>query len=153
MAGLRYPHRARPWRAEAPIEEEVRALALKDGRYSPEAFRFLFESLSVAVRLAGREGAEGPARHVTGQEVLAGLRVHAGELFGPLGKAVWNSWGVQETLDWGRIVFLLVEHKLLSRQESDTLEDFRAGFDFETELVRAYRVPVGEALGGSEDGA
>lgn len=107
----------------------------------------------MAVKLAGRDAAEGQARHVTGQEVLAGLRVHARELFGPLGKAVWNSWGVHETLDWGRIVFLLVDNKLLSRQESDTLEDFRDGFDFEQELVRAYRVPVGEDLGGSEEGA
>jgi len=111
----------------------------------------LFESLSVAVKLAGRDGAEGTARHVTGQEVLAGLRAHAIELFGPLARAVWSSWGVRETLDWGQIVFLLVDNKLLSRQESDTIEDFRGGFDFEQELVRDYRVPVGEDLGGPEE--
>ncbi|MEQ1893357.1 MAG: Minf_1886 family protein [Planctomycetota bacterium] len=126
-------------------------MALKDGRYSPEAFRFLFEALPVAVRIAGRANAEASERHVTGQEVLAGLRVHALETFGPLGKAVWGSWGVRETLDWGRIVFLLVENGHLKRQESDTIEDFRAGFDFEEELVRAYRVPLGESIGEAED--
>lgn len=107
----------------------------------------------MAVKLAGREGAKGLERHVTGQEVLSGLREHARELFGPLAKAVWNSWGVRDTLDWGRIVFLLVENNLLSRQESDSLEDFRDGFDFEQEFVRAYRVPVGGDLGTPEDGA
>lgn len=103
------------------------------------------------MRIAGRANAEASERHVTGQEVLAGLRVHALETFGPLGKAVWGSWGVRETLDWGRIVFLLVENGHLKRQESDTIEDFRAGFDFEEELVRAYRVPLGESIGEAED--
>lgn len=136
--------------AEVVIEEEIRALALKDGRYSPEAFRFLFEALPVAVQLAGRSSAEPSERHVTGQEVLEGLRVHALALFGPLGKAVWNSWGVRSTLDWGEIVFLLVENGHLRRQESDTIDDFRAGYDLEEALVRAYRLPRAEGLAGEE---
>lgn len=132
------------------IEEQIRLLALKDGRYSPEAFRFLFDALPHAVRLAGRETAEGAARHVTGQEVVAGLRFLAAQLFGPLAAAVWRSWGVTSTLDWGQIVFLLVDNGLLNRQESDTLEDFRAGFDFDEVFVRQYRVPLAEASTGDE---
>jgi uncharacterized repeat protein (TIGR04138 family) len=127
-------------------------LALKDGRYSPEAFRFLFEALPHAVRLAGKEKAEGTEKHVTGQEVLSGMRTYAGQLFGPLAAAVWRSWGVNETLDWGRIVFLLVENGLLNRQESDTIEDFKNGFDFDEVFVRQYRVPLPEAAGGGEEG-
>jgi uncharacterized repeat protein (TIGR04138 family) len=133
------------------IEEQIRMLALKDGRYSPEAFRFLFEALSPALRLAGKEKAEGAAKHMTGQEVVAGLRAQALQTFGPLAAAVWRSWGVESTLDWGQIVFLLVENGLLNRQESDTLEDFRAGFDFDEVFVRQYRVQLAETAGG-EDG-
>ena len=118
--------------------DPVRELAKSDGRYSPEAFRFLFESLEVAIRLAGKEGAEGPARHVTGQEVLAGMREHALASFGPLAAQVWRSWGVRECLDWGRIVFLLVEAGLLNRQDTDTIDDFQDGFDFDEAFVRAY---------------
>jgi uncharacterized repeat protein (TIGR04138 family) len=125
-------------------------LALKDGRYSPEAFRFLFEALPHAVRLAGKEKAEGTERHVTGQEVLAGMRAHAGQIFGPLAAAVWRSWGVRETLDWGRIVFLLVDNGLLNRQESDTIDDFRAGFDFDEVFVRQYEVNLPDASKGEE---
>ncbi len=123
-------------------------LALKDGRYSYEAFRFLFESLPHAMKLAGKEEAEGTARHVTGQEVLEGMRAYAAQLFGPLAASVWRSWGVRETLDWGRIVFLLVDNGLLNRQESDSVEDFRAGFDFEEVFVRQYRVPLPDPAGG-----
>jgi uncharacterized repeat protein (TIGR04138 family) len=121
------------------VSDPLRKLALKDGRYAPEAFQFLYESLDQAVRLAGREQAEGAERHVSGQELLAGLRARALELFGPLGAHVWRSWGVRDTLDWGRIVFLLVDEGLLNRQESDTLEDFRGGFDFDQAFERAYR--------------
>lgn len=117
----------------------LRKLALKDGRYAPEAFHFLYESLDHAVKLAGRENEEGTARHVTGQELLAGMRQNAIEQFGPLAGAVWRAWGIRDTLDWGRIVFLLVEEGMLNRQDTDSIEDFRAGFDFDSAFVTSYR--------------
>jgi uncharacterized repeat protein (TIGR04138 family) len=132
------------------MEEQIRMLALRDGRYSPEAFRFLFESLPIAMRLAGKEEAQGNQRHVTGQEVLNGMRAHAAEVFGPLAAAVWRAWGVHESLDWGRIVFLLVEAGLLNRQETDTIEDFRPGFDFDEAFVRHYRVVLPAESAGAE---
>ncbi|MCZ6596966.1 MAG: hypothetical protein O7B99_04950 [Planctomycetota bacterium] len=130
------------------MTDPVRELALKDGRYSPEAFRFLFESLEYAIRLAGKEREQGAERHVTGQEVLQGMREFARNTFGPLAAQVWRSWGVHEAMDWGRIVFLLVEGGLLNRQDSDTIEDFRQGFDFEEVFVQQYVPPLpGDDLG------
>ena len=135
--------------------EDARTVALRDGRYSPEAFRFLYESLHYAVRLAGKEEAEGTERHVTGQEVLAGMRFYARQLFGPLAAQVWRSWGVRQALDWGNIVFLLVEAGLLNRQESDTIEDFRDDFDFDEAFVQGYRpeLPDDSADPGETGGA
>ena len=121
------------------MSDPLRKLALKDGRYAPEAFTFLYESLDHAVRLAGRENAQGPERHVSGQELLAGMRVYAIELFGPLAGEVWRRWGVRDTLDWGRIVFLLVDAGLLNRQEEDQIEDFKDGFDFDDAFVKKYK--------------
>jgi uncharacterized repeat protein (TIGR04138 family) len=121
------------------LNESLRKLALKDGRYSPEAFQFLFDSLEQAVKLSGRESAEGADRHVSGQELLAGLRHSASEAFGPLAAEVWRAWGIRESLDWGRIVFLLVDAELLNRQENDSIEDFRNGFDFDAAFVDAYQ--------------
>lgn len=124
------------------MSDPLRKLALKDGRYSPEAFTFLYESLDHAVRLAGREGAEGLDRHVSGQELLAGMRQHAVQIFGPLAGEVWRRWGVKESLDWGRVVFLLVEAGMLNRQEEDSLEDFKQGFDFDQAFVKGYKVAL-----------
>jgi uncharacterized repeat protein (TIGR04138 family) len=123
---------------------------VSDGRYSPEAFYFLFEALDVAVQLAGKAGLQGPARHVTGQEVLKGLRAHALTQFGPLASNVWKSWGVRESMDWGRIVFLLVEREMLKRQEDDSIEEFRQGFDFERSFASDYRERLSELLAARE---
>jgi uncharacterized repeat protein (TIGR04138 family) len=127
--------------------DPLRRLALADGRYAPEAFEFLMQSLEYAVRLAGKEAAEGVERHVTGQEVLTGMRAHAKEAFGPLAAYVWRSWGIRESMDWGRIVFLLVENNILKRQDGDKLEDFDQPFDFEREFVDGYKVPMPGARG------
>lgn len=124
------------------MKDPLRKLALKDGRYAPEAFQFLYDSLDHAVRLAGREQAEGSDRHVTGQELLAGMRSYALTVFGPLAASVWRAWGIRDTLDWGRIVFLLVDEGLLNRQESDSIEDFRGGFDFDQAFVASYEPSI-----------
>jgi uncharacterized repeat protein (TIGR04138 family) len=122
---------------EDPIET-LRPLANRDGRYAPEAFAFLFNALPTAVEVAGKEAAKGTERHVSGQQLLEGMRRFALGQFGPLAGQVWRAWGVQQTLDWGRIVFILVEANLLNRQESDTVEDFREGFDFDEAFVKDY---------------
>lgn len=124
--------------------KEIHELSMRDGRYSPEAFRFLLESLDTAIQLAGKADAEGKDRHVTGPEVLDGMVVKARSLFGPLAAAVWRSWGIHAPLDWGRVVFLLVEAELLNRQDSDTLEDFRIEMDFDAAFVDSYEPTVPE---------
>jgi uncharacterized repeat protein (TIGR04138 family) len=128
------------------LPDEIHALAIQDGRYAPEAFRFLFEALEHAVQHTGREQSEGTARHVSGREVLDSLRRLALETFGPLGAEVWRRWGIRSTLDWGRVVFLLVDAGLLRRQDSDTLEDFRDGYDLDTELAAAYQPQIPASL-------
>ena len=110
----------------------------KEGHYSPEAFRFLFESLEHALVISGKVQAEGAERHITGQELLNGMRVYARHIFGPLASQTWKSWGIRSSLDWGRIVFLLVDAGMLNRQETDKLEDFDQPFDFEKYFVEEY---------------
>ena len=128
------------------MRDPLREVWKRDRRYSLEAYRFLFDSLEHAVRLTGRDGQEGVGRHVTGQELLEGMRVHALSQFGPLAAAVWRSWGVNETLDWGRIVFRLIDAQLINRQEEDTIDDFRDGFDLDEAFVNRYRPVLPEEI-------
>ncbi len=125
------------------VEDTFRKLA-RDGHYSHEAFRFLFEALEHALVVSGKEEAEGPERHITGNELLEGMRQYASRIFGPLAAQTWRSWGINGSMDWGRIVFLLVEAGMLNRQESDTIEDFADDFDFDEFFVQGYRPKLDE---------
>jgi len=49
---------------------------------------------------------------------------------------------VHKTIDWGRIVFMLVDAGMLNRQESATVEDFADGFDYEQAFVEDYHLEL-----------
>ena len=114
------------------VYEQVEAIVDRDPRYRPEAYHFVMLAVSYTM---GR--LETP-RHITGQELLAGIREYALEQFGPMVKTVFEHWGVRETVDFGHIVFNLVGEGLLGKTETDRLEDFRNGYDFETAFVKEY---------------
>ena len=63
--------------------------------------------------------------------------------FGVMAGDVFNAWGVRETLDFGRIVFHLVEAGLLRKREEDSLTDFIDKFDFQD----AFALKVREGRG------
>ncbi len=116
------------------MADKLQELAERDGRYSIEAYLFVYESLSVAQRLFGRE------RHVSGKELLEGIKVLGRERYGRLARSVFASWGVKATDDFGQIVFNLVNAELMSRTDEDKIEDFHAVYDFEEEFVRGYHI-------------
>jgi uncharacterized repeat protein (TIGR04138 family) len=86
-------------------------------------------------------------RHVSGQELLAGIREFALAEFGPMAKTVLNSWGITRTEDFGEIVFNMVEIGLLGRTDKDSREDFANGYDFE-EAFRKPFLPSGKPCSG-----
>lgn len=115
------------------IYSKIEAISDASGRFRPQAFLFVFRCLEHCRRELERQG------HVTGRELVAAARDVALAEFGPMAKTVLNDWGIRATEDIGTIVFLMCDESLLSRTEEDTLDDFRDGFDFETEFVRNYR--------------
>jgi uncharacterized repeat protein (TIGR04138 family) len=114
------------------LEEVVR----KDPRYPRDAYLFLREALDYTQKAATRNGRD-PVRHVTGQELLDGLRAYALELFGPMALTVLHDWGVRTCADFGELVFNLVEASLLAKTPTDSRDDFRGGYDFDD----AFRKP------------
>lgn len=69
--------------------------------------------------------------HVSGRQLCLGLRSLAIEKWGRLAGLVLRRWGVTETLDFGRIVFDMVQAGVLRTSEEDSLEDFRDVFAFD----------------------
>lgn len=101
----------------------------KDLRYARDAYHFIRESLDVTQKLIGKEN-KGKVRHVTGQELLSGIRQHALTQFGPMTVTVFSEWGVRDCKDFGEMVFNMVESGLLAKTEKDSRDDFQAGYDF-----------------------
>ncbi len=110
---------------EVGLSGRIEAVAVAGGRYRPEAYHFVWEALG---RTLARH-ARGP--HVSGAELLEGIRDLAHERFGPMAKAVLNAWGVCATIDFGHIVFDLVNAELLRKTPEDSLADFENRFDFQ----------------------
>lgn len=113
----------------APVErdptEALREILHRDPRYSGRAYEFMFEALEHTIRRIGYR------RHVTGQELLEGIRDLAQRQFGGLARLVFHTWGIRTTDDFGNIVFNLVHAGLMGKTEQDSVEDFHDLFDFD----------------------
>jgi len=77
-------------------------------------------------------------RHITGRELVEGVRVLAVEKFGPMARTVLEHWGIHETGDVGDAVFALVEVGVLIKQDDDSRADFEGVFDFDEAFRSQY---------------
>lgn len=116
------------------VDEIVRT----DGRYNRETYYFVREGLDYTVKLLKHEQRRGP-RHVSGQELLHGLRRYALDQFGPMAKTVLDHWGVRRCEDFGAIVFRLVDKGVLGKTDQDRPEDFSGGYDFDEAFVKPFQ--------------
>ena len=122
--------------------EALGQILKEDSRYDVHCYHFIKESLDFTIKDFAKPP-EGPGRHVSGAELLEGIRKFALQEFGPLARTVLSHWGIHETQDFGHVVFNLVEKGLLGKTEDDNLEDFADGYDFD-EAFRTPFLPVVE---------
>ena len=118
------------------FEEALRKIRQEDLRYDPEAYRFVREALDFTIKLLKKPGG-GPKRHVSGGELLEGMRQYALQEYGPMAKTVLAAWGVRCGEDFGALVFNLVNAGVLGKTDEDRPEDFAGGYDFD----QAFRAP------------
>jgi len=112
-------------------------LTRRDPRYRPEAYHFMFEALDFTLSTRGAS-----KRHVSGPEIMEGVRRLALEQFGFLARPVFRHWGVTRTDDFGEIVFNLIAADLLQKTADDRKEDFFGLFDFETAFDEAFELTL-----------
>jgi uncharacterized repeat protein (TIGR04138 family) len=120
------------------FDEVLQRIVGQDSRYDREAYLFLREALDHTQRQAAAGKVPEP-RHITGKELLDGLRTYATGQFGPMAKTVLNEWGIQSCQDFGEIVFNMVDQGLLSKTENDTREDFKNGYEFDEAFCKPFR--------------
>ena len=104
----------------------------RNPRFHRRAYIFLIDALHGVI--AGMD----ERRHISGQELVEGVRGLAMQRFGPLARTVLEYWGINTTDDLGEIVFALVDIGVLVKQEQDRPEDFQDLFDFEEVFEHNY---------------
>lgn len=117
---------------EQNLEDKLEEIAILDGRYSTRAYKFIFDSLDFILYRLGKTHKPLGDRHISVEQLLAGIRDYALEHFGSLSRIVFEDWGIYNTADIGEIVFNLVDGGLLNKQECDMKEDFIDAFSFQT---------------------
>jgi uncharacterized repeat protein (TIGR04138 family) len=111
------------------------------GRYPIDAFFFVQRGLSYTVeKIHGPITDPSADRHITGPQLCQGLRELALAQWGMLARTVLKRWNINSTMDFGRIVFALVENGFLQKTDQDDIEGFRDVYDFATAFDEHYRI-------------
>jgi uncharacterized repeat protein (TIGR04138 family) len=118
------------------FDEVLDQILQKDKRFHRDAYVFVTQAVEFTQKAISKAN-KGRIRHVTGQELLAGIKTYALDRYGPMAITLFDEWGVKRCEDFGEIVFNLVDHGLLKKTETDSRADFQGGYDF----YEAFRKP------------
>jgi uncharacterized repeat protein (TIGR04138 family) len=121
---------------EVTFEEALERIRAKDPRYARDAYVFVREALDHTQKTIGKDN-RGRPRHVTGQELLEGIREYALSQFGPMALTMLEEWGIHACGDFGDIVFNMINVDWLAKTKDDSRADFDGGYDF----YEAFRKP------------
>jgi uncharacterized repeat protein (TIGR04138 family) len=117
--------------------EALDSIVATDQRYQREAYIFLRDALDFTTKQ--HKKAKGTTvRHVSGPELLEGVRQYALKEFGPMVVTVFDTWGIRSCEDIGHMVFNLIGAGIFGKTDEDSIEDFKAVFDFQEAFVKPY---------------
>lgn len=115
------------------LDTIIEEIAVKDSRYKEDAYEFVMEALSYTQKRSKT------SRHVSGEQLLKGIKDLLLKKYGPMTMTVLNHWGIRTTEDFGNLVFNLVNNHVLSKTEEDDIELFKNFYDFEEVFENGYR--------------
>ncbi|MCH2144407.1 MAG: hypothetical protein MK082_04585 [Phycisphaerales bacterium] len=111
---------------------------LESTPYPAEAYEFVQGGLTYTQERIYEQESQLAAeeRHIRGQEFCLGLRDLAIDRWGLMAPAVLRNWNIHRTLDFGRIVFAMIDAGLMSKTDEDSLDDFRGVYEFDEAFSR-----------------
>jgi uncharacterized repeat protein (TIGR04138 family) len=113
------------------------SVVTNDPRYQRDGYIFLRDALDFTTKQQKKvKGIS--VRHVTGPELLDGIRRYALKEFGPMVMTVFDSWGIRSCEDIGNMVFNLIRAGVFGKTEEDSIEDFKNVYDFEEAFMRPF---------------
>lgn len=123
-----------PTRDFSEVIDEIMA---EDPRYGKNAYYFVRKALDFTVQLHTQK-AKRTVGHISGAQLMEGFRSYTLEQFGPMANTVLDNWGVRDTQDVGNIVFNLVAHDILGKNEKDSIEDFKDLYSFKDAFEKPF---------------
>ncbi len=118
----------------------ISTICTQDSRYYPEAYGFVMEALSFSQKKFRK------SKHISGEELLTGIKALLLKKFGPMTLPVLKHWGIKATDDFGNIVYNLVENKVLAKDTQDHYDSFKNVYDFEEVFNKGYRKQLARRL-------
>ena len=120
------------------FNEVVDLILQDDARFTKGVYYFMREALDHTLNDLKRRKKIRKTNHVSGQQLLEGIREYALEQYGPMTMTLLEQWGVNTCSDFGEIVFNLVEYGVFGKTENDQKQDFSKGYDFRMAFVQPY---------------
>jgi len=114
--------------SESDELKSLEELAREIGKYPVDAFNFVREGLKFTVNKIHQNTQE--ETHITGQDLCWGLRDYALNRWGLLAPVVLHNWNISSTMDFGTIVFAMVDAGWMAKRDNDTINDFSNVYDF-----------------------
>jgi uncharacterized repeat protein (TIGR04138 family) len=121
------------------FNEVIRTIRKDDTRYARGAYYFLRQALDYSLKEMHNRGELDQTNHLSGQQLLEGIRLYALDQYGPMARSVFEYWGITNCRDFGNIVFNLVACRVLGKTDKDSPEDFNTGYDFQSAFEFPYR--------------
>jgi uncharacterized repeat protein (TIGR04138 family) len=120
------------------FSEALDSIVASDARYQREAYVFLRDALDFTTKQQKKvKGAS--VRHVAGPELLEGVRQYALKEFGPMAVSVFSFWGITRCEDIGQMVFNLIAAGIFGKTDEDSMDDFKAVYDFGEAFVKPFK--------------
>ena len=108
----------------------------QDPRFAREAYCFLRDGLDFTIKL--RKKHKDGSAHVTGPQLLDGLRQFALKEYGPMVPTVFAYWGVSRCEDFGEMVFNLIGVGIFGKTDQDSIDDFKGCYSFHEAFVAPF---------------
>ena len=86
----------------------IREIHEQDNRYGKGAYYFIREALDHTLK-SMQKNKQGEGGHVSGIQLLEGIRDYALDKFGPMTLTMMDHWNIQKCRDFWEIVFNLVD--------------------------------------------
>jgi uncharacterized repeat protein (TIGR04138 family) len=123
------------------FSEALDSIIGTDPRYARDAYVFLRDALDYTTKQQKKVKGT-TVRHVSGPELLEGVRQYALKEFGPMVMTVFGYWGLRASEDIGHMVFNLIGAGIFGKTDEDSIEDFKDVYDFADAFVKPFEPPV-----------